>query len=258
MPDGENDDSSEEMTEENPWEKDEVPWRLEEESEGLPADGTDEGFESGRSGRFGPDEIPDEETEDNETDKKFKMGVVAVAAVLTVLATAYVGATVVADDGSPESDLDAEADANTQTESSEGLGRDTEPNENGILVLPPEAGATGGDQRLRLKNTGDGIRTSQIRIEVTLADHGSSATVTNLPADRLEPDRHVLGDDIFDRSYAGVGGAATEAVWHEDELFLRIKHSDDGAELEPGDEVRVEVARSGSGEVLYSDTLEAE
>ena len=257
MPDEGNDDPSEELTEENPWEKDEVPWRLDEKSKPSPAEKTDECVESAESGRFGPDEIPDEETEGNETDARFKV-FVAVAAVFTVFVAAYVGVTVVADNGSAGSGFDAEAGEEAETEPSEGGGTGAEANENGILALPLEAGAAGGDQRLRLRNVGGGINTHELRIEVTLADHGSSATVTNLPADRLEPDIHVSGDDIFDRSYAGVGGAAKEGVWHEDELVLRIKHSDDGAEMEPGDEVRVEVRHSGSGEVLYSGTLEAE
>lgn len=260
MPDKENDDSLEGKTEENPWGEDEVPWRLEnEESNEVAQMDKAEAVESDERGRFEPDDIPEEEPRSGGT-KKLKIGVAAVvvAAALAVLAAAYVGVAAVEDDGSDGSGFDADGGVNAQTESPEGPGVDIEPNENGILVFPPEAGAEGGDQRLRLKNAGDEIETSKLRIEVTLADHGSSAAVTNLPADRLEPDRHVSGDDIFDRSYAGVGGAATEGVWHEDELVLRIKHSDDGAEMETGDEVRVEVARSGSGEILYSDTLEAE
>lgn len=260
MPDEENDDSPEEKTEENPWGEDEVPWRLEDEEGNEAAQMEKAGaVESDERGRFEPDDIPEEEPKSGGT-KKLKIGVAAVvvAAALAVLAAAYVGVAAVEDDGPDGSGFDADGGANAQTGSSEELGGDTEPNENGVLVLPPEAGAEGGDQRLRLKNTGDEVETSKLRIEVTLADHGSSAAVTNLPADRLEPDRHVSGDDIFDRSYAGVGGAATEGVWHEDELVLRIKHSDDGAEMEPGDEVRVEVTRPGPGEVLYSDTLEAE
>jgi len=228
----------------NPWEGDEVPWRLEDEGgdkETAPKDGDEE-----RRRTPEPGEVA--ETGSGRRVPKgtwLKFGVVVVLAVL--IAGAYLGVTVVADDGPTRLDDEEREQAHEVDES--------DANENGVVALPFEAGSTGGDQRLELRNFGDEIRTERITVEVTLVDSGNSASVTSLPTDRLGNDE-TAGDDIFDRSYGGVGGAATEETWKGDDVVLRVKHSDDGARLDPGDKVRVVVEHETRGTV-FSETLKA-
>mgnify|MGYP000636181562 CR=1 FL=1 len=161
-------------------------------------------------------------------------------------------AVVVADGG------DGTTDPEVDRDEGQGAALDgTDGEVDGIVAMPLEAGATGGDQRLRLMNGGEELATSEVRVDVSLPEKGTNATVTNMPADRLE-EKNVEGDDLLDRSYGGVGGATTEETWQETELILRVKHSDDGAELSPGDSVRVEVTHVPTDEVVFSETVEAE
>ena len=232
-----------------PWETDEVPWRLEQEEGKSPAD---EGNESDGTGRFDPEEIPHEEAERDGLDTKLKIGFVAFVGFLAVVGVVYAGAAVVADDG--------EAGIGTSDTGADGEETQyaTPEDADGIVALPFEAGATGGDQRLRLRNAGDELETSELRLEVSLPEQGVNATVTNLPTDRLREQENVEGDDIFDRSYGGVGGATTEEKWQGDDIVLRVKHGDDGAEMNPGDSIRVEVTHEPTDEVLFSDSVNAE
>lgn len=228
---------------ENPWKTDEAPWRLEDEGK--------KDTEESESGRFEPDEVP-EEPEKNRRDNKSKIGVVAVFGVIAVV-VAGMGAAVVADGGSTDTP-GAVTDDTPQDGSVGGAGADAD----GIVALPFEAGATGGDQRLRLMNAGEELDVSELRLDVSLPEYGTNATVTDLPTERLTGDENIEGDDIFDRSYGGVGGAATEETWQGDELFLRVKHSGDGAEMSPGEVVRVVVTHRQTDDVVFSDTVEAE
>lgn len=230
--------------EKNPWKDDEVSWSLEENVQDKEAN-TEDG------GRFDEEDIPQEPDEERTADTRLKIGV--VVAVLAVLATAYLGAAVVADNGNADTGFETNGDGEE-----EAVNATVGDAEDGVVALPFEAGATGGDQRLRLVNRGDELRTSELDVVVELPGYGKNATVTNLPTNRLEKDENIEGDDMFDRSFGGVGGAATEETWQEDELVLRVKHGDEGAELSPGDKLRVKVVHLPTEEAVFSETLEAE
>jgi|GEM_PF-6995639 len=230
--------------EKNPWEDDEVSWNLEENVQDEEAN-TEDG------GRFDEEDIPQEPDKEGTADTGLKVGV--VVAVLAVLATAYLGAAVVADNGNVDRKFETEGNGGE-----EAVNATVGDVEDGIVALPFEAGATGGDQRLRLVNRGDELRTSELGVAVELPGYGKNATVTNLPTNRLEKDENIEGDDMFDRSFGGVGGAATEETWQDDELVLRVKHGDEGVELSPGGKLRVRVVHLPTGESVFSETLEAE
>ncbi|XGI82774.1 type IV pilin [Halorutilales archaeon Cl-col2-1] len=122
------------------------------------------------------------------------------------------------------------------------------------------------DQTVRLRNVAGGdIDVSETEIVVELPN-GNAGRLVDLPSDDRDlDDENVEGDDIFSLSALQAGGSITEGgsdtdgVWSSGEkIRFRIKQSDDGMSLEPGDEVRVRVVDTASGTVIYRQSLTAE
>lgn len=121
-----------------------------------------------------------------------------------------------------------------------------------------ETGTGGEDQTVVLGHAGgDEIDMTEVRIHVSVPDHGREATLVNLPADSLDLDANVDGMDMFDRGFSGIGGAMSSTTWSEgDELRFRIKYSAGGARLQPGDTVVVRM-EDGSGSTVFEKEMTA-
>jgi FlaG/FlaF family flagellin (archaellin) len=150
-----------------------------------------------------------------------------------------------------------------------GLGEETENSGPRVSVSTDQLTADGGtndDQVVRLTHeNGDTLDVSNLEIVVRLEETDATTRLVNLPvtSDSIDP-ANFEGDDILDQGDETEGAISddtpdTDGEWSAGETIrFRVKKSDDGYDIAPGDEVTVRIVHTPSGEVVVRETLVAE
>lgn len=123
--------------------------------------------------------------------------------------------------------------------------------------------AGGTDQTVRITHRGgDTVDVSDLEVVVAFSDSPKRSRLTGVPTPRIGASDYE-GDDLWDGSYGGVGGAlasdepaGSDGEWSSGEsLVFRVANDD--VSLDAGDRVTVTVAHEPSGTVLLERTLTA-
>lgn len=123
--------------------------------------------------------------------------------------------------------------------------------------------AGGDDQTVRIAHRGgDTVTVSNLEVVVTFSDSTKRSRLTGVPTKKIDSTDYD-GDDIWDGSYGGIGGAlasnepaGSDGEWSSGEaLVFRIANGD--VSLDPGDRVTVTVVHEPSGKVILERTLTA-
>lgn len=134
-----------------------------------------------------------------------------------------------------------------------------------VSADPLEAGGS-PDQVVRLVHeNGDTVDVSALEFTVTLEATGASTRLVDLPVSSNTIDAsNVEGDDILSQGPGDTTGSIssispdTDGEWSSGEFVrFRIKETDDGYVMSPGDEVTVRIIHTESESVLVDRTLVA-
>jgi len=134
-----------------------------------------------------------------------------------------------------------------------------------VSAEPLEAGGSPGQVVRFVHETGDPVGVSELEFVVTLEATGASTRLVDLPvsSNTIDPS-NVEGDDLLSQQSGDTTGAIsskspdTDGTWSSGGFVrFRIKETDDGYVMSPGDEVTVRIVHTGSGQVLVERTLVA-
>jgi len=136
-----------------------------------------------------------------------------------------------------------------------------------VSAEPLEAAVTGSsdDQIVALTHeNGDPVEAASLEIVVVLEETGARTRLVDLPvtSDKIASS-NIEGDDLLSMSDDTEGAISddtpdTDGEWSAGETIrFRVKKSDDGYSMNPGDEVTVRIIHTESDKVLVDRTLVA-
>lgn len=138
-----------------------------------------------------------------------------------------------------------------------------------VSTEPLEAAVMGSSQDQVVAMThenGDPVEAASLEIVVVLEETGARTRLVDLPVTSNQIDSsNIEGDDILSMGSDATRGAIsdgtpdTDGEWSAGETIrFRVKKSDDGYDIAPGDKVTVRIVHTPTGVVVVKETLVAE